>query len=131
MKKKIFISIIGVIVLFGGISWLITPKEINVSEVVDLVQNNYKSITVNDKHIEAGTGNQYLIDDFIAKLSRYTIKIYDGEMPKSYSYRVDIEKKDSSVITLIDNDYLVINNRKYKIIEGRVDLDKLYNVFMD
>lgn len=131
MKKKIFISIVCFMVLFISISLMITPKKINASEVVDLAQSNCKSITINDKCIESGTSNQYLIDDFISKLSRYTVKIHGGELPKNYSYRVDIKSKDGSEITLLDNDYLVINNSKYKIVEGTIDLSKFYNVFID
>ena len=131
MKKKIFISIATLIVLCISIILIVTPKKINASEVVDVVQSNYKSITVNDKYIEAGTSNQYIIDDFIPKLSRYTIKMYNGELPKNYTYKVDIKSKDGSEITLLYNDYLVINNNKYKIVEGTIDLSKLYNTFIN
>jgi Ribonuclease G/E len=110
---------------------MITPKNINASKVIDMVQSNYKSITVNDKHIEAGTSKQYLIDDFIPKLTAFTIRTYDGELPKYYTYKVDIKRKDGSQITLFDNDYLVIDNRKYEILEGKFNLDKFYNIFMN
>lgn len=131
MKKKIFISVVSIIVLCVSIIMVVTPKKINASKIVELVQSNYKSITVNDKHIEAGTSKQYLIDDFIPKLSRYTIKTYDGELPKNHSYKVDIKSKDGSEITLLDNDYLVVDNRNYKILEGTIDLSKFYNVFIN
>lgn len=130
MKKKMLIFIVSILVVCGSIILGVIPKKINASKVVDLVQSNYKSITVNDKHIEAGTSNQYLIDDFIPKLSRYTIKTYDGELPKNYSYKVYIKSKDGSEITLLDNDYLIINNSKYKILEGTIDLSKFYNVYI-
>jgi hypothetical protein len=130
VKKKISISII-IIVLCGLILWGVTPKMINASQVVNLVQSNYMSVNVNDKQIKAGTNNQYLIDDFIPKLSRYTLKNYDGELPKNYSYKVDIKRNDGSEISLFDNDYLIVSNRKYKIVEGTIDLNKFYNTFMD
>jgi hypothetical protein len=131
LKKKIFISVVSIIVLCVSIISIVTPKKINVSKVVDLVQSNYKSISVNDKYIVAGTTNQYLIDDFIPKLSRYAIKTYNGELHKNYSYKVDIKRIDGSDITLLDNDYLVINNRKYEIVEGTINLSKFYNIFMN
>lgn len=131
MKKKLSVYIICIIVLCGLVLWGITPKKINASKVVNLVQSNYKSVTVNDKKIESGTKNQYLLDDFIPKLSRYTLKKYDGELPKNYSYKVHIKKNDGSEITLFDNDYLVISSSKYKILEGTIDFNKFYNTFMD
>jgi hypothetical protein len=130
VKKKISISFI-IIFFCGLILWGVTPKKINASQVVNLVQSNYMSINVNDKRIKAGTNNQYLIDDFIPKLSRYTLKNYDGELPENYSYKVGIKRNDGSEITLFDNDYLVASNRKYKIVEGTIDLNKFYNTFMD
>lgn len=111
--------------------WGITPKKINASKVINLVQSNYKSITVNDKKIESGIKNQYLIDDFIPKLSRYTLKKYDGELPKNYSYKFNIKRNDDSEITLFDNDYLVISSSKYKIVNGTIDLNKFYSIFME
>ncbi len=131
MKKKLSVYIICIIVLCGLVLWGITPKKINASKVVNLVQSNYKSVTVNDKKIESGTKSQYLLDDFIPKLSRYTLKKYDGELPKNYSYKVHIKKNDGSEITLFDNDYLVISSSKYKILEGTIDFNKFYNTFMD
>lgn len=131
LKKKISISIVTLIVLCISIVLIVTPEKINASEVIDLDQRNYKAITVNDKCIEAGTRDQYLIDDFIPKLSRYTVKIYNGELPENYSYKVDIKGKDGVEITLLDNNYLMINNNKYEIVEGTIDLDKFYNIFMD
>ncbi|MGY0371973.1 hypothetical protein [Clostridium sp. JNZ J1-5] len=130
MKKKTFMSTISIIVLCSAVLWLAIPKKINASKVINLVQSNYKSITINDKRIEAGTNSQYLIDDFIPKLSRYTIKIFEGELPKNHLYKVDIKSKDSSIITLLDNDYLVINNGEYKILDGTIDLSKFYS-FID
>ena len=111
-------------------SWGGKSKKIYASKVINLVQSNYESITINDKKIEVGTKSQYLIDDFIPKLSRYTLKKYSGELPKNYSYKVEIKRNDGSEITLFDNDYLVINSSKYKIIEGGIDLDKFYNIFV-
>jgi len=131
LKKKLSVYIICIIVLCGLVLWGITPKKINASKVVNLVQSNYKSVTVNDKKIESGTKSQYLLDDFIPKLSRYTLKKYDGELPKNYSYKVHIKKNDGSEITLFDNDYLVISSSKYKILEGTIDFNKFYNTFMD
>jgi hypothetical protein len=118
-------------VLCGLVLWGATPKRINASKVINLVQSNYKSITVNDKKIESGTKNQYLIDDFIPRLSRYTLKNYDGELPKNYSYKVHIKRNDGTEITLFDNEYLVIGTNKYKIVEGTIDLNKFYNTFID
>lgn len=127
LKMKAFISIVIVIVLCFSILWVATPKKINASKVINLVQSNYKSITINDKYIEAGTNKQYLIDDFIPRLSSYTIKIYNGELPENHSYKVDIKSKDGSIITLLDNDYLIINNDKYKILDGIIDLSRFYS----
>jgi hypothetical protein len=121
------LSIVSIIVVFGFILWGISPKKINASKVVNLVQSNYKSIRINDKQIDEGTNNQYLIDDFIPKLSRYTLKVYDGELPNSYSYKVSIEGKDGSNIILLDNNYLLVNNSKYKILDGTINLNKFYN----
>jgi hypothetical protein len=131
LKRKIIAYILGIAVLCFSIMLVITPKKINASKVIDIVQSNYKSITVNDKHIEAGTSKQYLIDDFIPKLWVFTIRTYDGELPRYYNYKVDIKRKDGSQITLFDNDYLVIDNRKYEILEGTINLDKFYNIFMN
>lgn len=131
LKRTIFASILGIVVLCFSIIFVNMPKKINASKVVNLVQSNYKSITVNDKHVESGTRYQYLIDDFIPKLSGFTLKAYDGELPADYAYKADIEGKDGSHITLFDNDYLVIDNRKYEILEGTINLDMLYNIFMD
>jgi len=126
LKKKIILSIVSVIFVFGLVLWGVTPKKINASKVVDLVQSNYKSITVNDKQVKANTNKQYLIDDFIPRLSVYTLKVYDGELPDSYSYKVNIESNDGTEIILLDNNYLAVNNSKYKIIDGTIDLDKFY-----
>ena len=86
---------------------------------------------MNDKKIESGTKHQYLIDDFIPKLSRYTLKKYNGELPKDYSYKVDIKRNDGSEIILFDNNYLVVDSSKYQIIEGNIDLNKFYTIFME
>ena len=131
MKNKITVCIICISVLCGLVLWGVTPKKIDASKVVNLVQSNYELITVNDKKIESGTKNQYLIDDFISKLSIYTLKKYDGELPKNYSYKVDIKGNDGSEITLFDNDYLVVSSSKYKIVEGTIDLNKFYTIFME
>ncbi|MGO1713305.1 MAG: hypothetical protein ACTH0B_07320 [Senegalia sp. (in: firmicutes)] len=130
MKKKIILLGPLIIVFLFSLIMIIQPREIKVSEVISLVQSNYQSITVNDKHIEAGTNNQYLIDDFIAKLSRYTIKKYDGELAKDHDYKVVIKNNDRTQITLLDNDYLIIDKQKYKILEGNINLKKFYNVFL-
>jgi hypothetical protein len=126
LKKRIFISIFIIIVLCGAIFWAVTPKRINASKVINLQQSNYKSITINDIHVEAGTNKQYLIDDFIPKLANYTIITYKGELPKNYSYKVLIENKDGSTITLLDEQYLVVNNVNYKILSGIIGIDTLY-----
>lgn len=110
MKKKIIVFSILIIIFLFSVIMIIKPQEIKVSEVISLVQGNYKSITVNDKYIEAGTDEQYLIDDFIPKLSEFTIKSYNGELAKDYDYNVVIKNKDETQITLLDNDYLIINN---------------------
>jgi len=130
-KKKIVIAGIIIVILSITIIMINTPERIKASEVIDLVQSNYESITVNDKHIETGTSNQYLIDDFIPKLSRYTMKAYDGDLPNDYKYKVVIKGKDGTEITLLDNDYLIKDNKKYEILKGTINLDKFYNIFMD
>ena len=38
---------------------------------------------------------------------------------------------DGSEITLFDNDYLVVSSSKYKIVEGTIDLNKFYTIFME
>ncbi|MGL5381254.1 hypothetical protein [Clostridium sp.] len=131
MKKKILVFIIFTVVLCCLVLWKVTPKKIDASKVVNLVQSNYESITVNDKKIESGSNNQYLIDDFIPKLSRYTLKKYEGELPKGYSYKVEIKRNDGLEIILLDNDYLVVGSSKYKILEGTIDLNKFYTIFME
>ncbi|EKY29281.1 hypothetical protein [Clostridium celatum] len=131
MKKKISVCIICIILLGGLVLWGRTPKNIDASKIINLVQSNYESITVNDKKIESGTKHQYLIDDFIPKLSRYTLKKYNGELPKDYSYKVDIKRNDGSEIILFDNNYLVVDSSKYQIIEGNIDLNKFYTIFME
>ena len=131
MKKKISVCIICIIILGGLVLWGRTPKNIDASKIINLVQSNYESITVNDKKIESGTKHQYLIDDFIPKLSRYTLKKYNGELPKDYSYKVDIKRNDGSEIILFDNNYLVVDSSKYQIIEGNIDLNKFYTIFME
>ena len=130
MKKKISVCIICIILLGGLVLWGRTPKNIDASKIINLVQSNYESITVNDKKIESGTKHQYLIDDFIPKLSRYTLKKYNGELPKDYSYKVDIKRNDCSEIILFDNNYLVVDSSKYQIIEGNIDLNKFYTICM-
>ena len=131
MKKKISVCIICIILLGGLVLWGRTPKNIDASKIINLVQSNYESITVIDKKIESGTKHQYLIDDFIPKLSRYTLKKYNGELPKDYSYKVDIKRNDGSEIILFDNNYLVVDSSKYQIIEGNIDLNKFYTIFME
>ena len=131
MKKKISVCIICIILLGGLVLWGRTPKNIDASKIINLVQSNYESITVNDKKIESGTKHLYLIDDFIPKLSRYTLKKYNGELPKDYSYKVDIKRNDGSEIILFDNNYLVVDSSKYQIIEGNIDLNKFYTIFME
>ena len=131
MKKKISVCIICIILLGGLVLWGRTPKNIDASKIINLVQSNYESITVNDKKIESGTKHQYLIDDFIPKLSRYTLKKYNGELPKDYSYKVDIKRNDGSEIILFDNNYLVVDSSKYQIIEGNMYLNKFYTIFME
>ena len=101
-------------------------KDIAASEVLDLVQSNYISIEINDKTIEAESKQQYLIDDFIPKLSRYTLRMYDKNIPTEYSNKVDITNKDGTKISLFDNKYITIEDRNYEIISGSIDLDKFY-----
>lgn len=101
-------------------------KDIASSEVLDLVQSNYISIEIKDKTIKAESKQQYLIDDFIPKLSRYTLRLYDKDIPTEYSNKVDITNKDGSKIILFDNEYITIEDRTYEIISGNIDLDKFY-----
>lgn len=101
-------------------------KEIRVSDVLDLVQSNYLSVEIKDKKIEAGSNQQYLIDDFILKLQKYTLTLYTGEIPNDFSNKVIITYKDGSVITLLDNDYIEIDDKKYEIVDGSIDLEKFY-----
>ncbi|WP_040215169.1 hypothetical protein [Clostridium polynesiense] len=122
-KFKVLLSLI----FFGLILIGCDRKEIKASEIVDVIQSNYLSIEINDKKLEAGSNKQYLIDDFIPRLSKYTLKTYDGEFSKDYSYKVIITYKDNSEITLIDNKYLMINDTKYEIIKGNINFDKFYN----
>lgn len=124
MKSKITLLlyvILSMLLLIGCKS-----KEVNTADILDLVQSNYISIEIKDKKIEAGSKQQYLIDDFIPKLSRYTLKSYEGEIPETYSYKVDIISKDNSIITLLDNKYLFVNDVKYEILDGEIDLNKFY-----
>lgn len=127
MKKRIVVIVI-IISIFGiSIIWAVSPKKINAAKIIHLAQSNYKSITINDKHVETGTRNQYLLDDFIPKLSRYTIKTYDGKLPQNYSYKVNIISKYGLEIILLDNDYLVVDNINYEILDGKINLSKFYS----
>lgn len=127
MKRKIYFSLVSLIVLSLFILWLVMPRQINASKVINLVQSNYKVITINNKSIEVGTNDQYLIDDFIPKLSRYTLKVYEGGLPENNLYKVEIKSNDDSIITLLDNNYLIVDDVKYEIIEGTIDLAKFYD----
>lgn len=131
MRKKLLITVVGLFTLSFFILKITTPDHINASKVIDLVQNNYRSISVNDKHIEAATSNQYLIDSFIPKLARFTLNAYDGELPKKYTYKVHIKAKDGSEITLLDHNFLLVDNQNYEILDGTIDINTFYNVFMD
>ena len=101
-------------------------KEIKASELIDLVQSNYISIEIKDKVIQAGSSQQYLIDDFIPKLSRYELKEVDKDVSDTDSITVIITYKDASQIVLIDNSYLIIDHKTYEIIDGKIDLEKFY-----
>lgn len=101
------------------------PNEFNATKVTNTVQSNYVSLEINDKLVQAGTEQQYLLDDFIPKLSRYTIKDYEGELPNNQTFKVKIS--GNNTITLYDNAYLVVGEEKYKIQEGKIDLDWFYN----
>lgn len=125
MNKKISLLIyiiLSMLLLIGCKS-----KEVKALDILDLVQKNYISIQINDKKIEKGSNQQYLIDDFIPKLSRYTLQSYEEELPETYSYKVDITYKDNSKITLLDNVYLAVNDVKYKILDGTIYLNKFYD----
>ena len=122
-KITLLVSIFLIMLLLIGCK----SKEVNASDILDLVQSNYISIKINDKTIETGSKQQYLIDDFIPKLSRYTLKSYQEELPETYSHRVDITYKDKSTITLLDNKYLVVNDVNYEILNGKIDLNTFYN----
>ncbi|GGM43273.1 hypothetical protein GCM10011351_31530 [Paraliobacillus quinghaiensis] len=102
-----------------------SPNEIKATKVINIVQSNYVSLEINDKLIQSGTEQQYLLDDFIPKLSRYTIKDYEGELPNNQTFKVKI--LGDKMITLYDNDYLVVGEEKYKIQEGEINLEWFYN----
>jgi hypothetical protein len=111
--------------------WINNAKVQKVSELIPLNQKNYQTIQVNDKIIKAGSHQQYLIDDFIPKLGRYEVKKTPERLPFDYTYKVVIEKTDGSTIVLYDNDYIIINQTKYVIVKGTIDLDKFYRIFID
>lgn len=121
-RVKLFISILLCTLLLIGCD----KNDIAASDVLDLVQSNYISIEIKDKTIYAESKQQYLIDDFIPKLSRYTLRMYDKNIPTEYSNKVDITNKDGTKISLFDNKYITIEDRTYEIISGSIDLDKFY-----
>lgn len=121
-RVKLFISILLCTLFLIGCD----KNDIAASDVLDLVQSNYISIEIKDKTIYAESKQQYLIDDFIPKLSRYTIRMYDKDIPTECSNKVDITNKDGTKISLFDNKYIIIEDRTYEIISGSIDLDKFY-----
>lgn len=123
--KKIIMLVISI--LFCSLLVIGCDKKyIDTSEILDLVQSNYISIEIKDKIIEAGSKQQYLIDDFIPKLSRYTLKTYDKELSSEKLTKVNIIYKDGSEIILLDNKYIIISDVVYEIINGSIDLDRFY-----
>lgn len=121
-KIKILLGIMFYGLLLTGCG----SKEIEGSQLIDLVQSNYLSIEIKDKVIEAGSDKQYLIDDFIPRLSRYKLKEFEGELLDDYSTEVVVTYKDGSTIRLIDNSYLILQDKTYEITEGNIDLEKFY-----
>lgn len=121
-KLRFLIGIMFYGLLLTGCS----NKEIKASELIDLVQSNYISIEIKDKVIQAGSSQQYLIDDFIPKLSRYELKEIDNDISDTDSTNVIITYKDGSQIVLIDNSYLILDHKTYEIIDGNIDLEKFY-----
>jgi hypothetical protein len=130
MKKKIFYAVFGFAFLFI-IIFINKPKSINASEIVTMVQSNYSSIKFNDKIIIVGGEQQYLIDDFIPKLSRLTVMPYEGDIDGNYSYRTEISQKNGTQISIFDNAFMVVNDNIYKITNGEIDYNKLYSLFLD
>ncbi|VYU22570.1 hypothetical protein [Clostridium tertium] len=121
-RVKLFISILLCALFLIGCD----KNDIAASEVLDLIQSDYISIEIKDKTIDAEGNQQYLIDDFIPKLSRYTLRMYDKEIPTEYSNKVYITNKDGTKIRLFDNKYIRIEDSTYEIISGSIDLDKFY-----
>ncbi len=121
-RVKLFISILLCALFLIGCD----KNDIAASEVLDLIQSDYISIEIKDKTIDAEGNQQYLIDDFIPKLSRYTLRMYDKEIPTEYSNKVYITNKDGTKISLFDNKYIRIEDSTYEIISGSIDLDKFY-----
>jgi len=121
-RVKLSISILLCTLLLIGCD----KKDIAASDVLDLVQSNYISIEIKDKTIDAESKQQYLIDDFIPKLSRYTLRVYDKDIPTEYSNKVDITNKNGTKVSLFDNKYIGIEDRTYQITSGSIDLDKFY-----
>lgn len=119
-----------VIAFYGVLLVGCSDKEIEASQLIDLVQSNYLSIEIKDKIIEAGSDKQYLIDDLIPRLSAYELKEFEGEFSDDYSTKVIITYKDGSTIILIDNNYLILDDKIYEITDGDIDLEKFYK-FID
>ena len=130
MKKKIFYTIFGsailLIIIFAS-----KPQVINASDIVTMAQSNYSLIKFNDKIIIADGNQQYLIDDFIPKLSRYTLEPYNGNIDTNYSYRTEVNDKKGNQIIILDNKYMIVNDNIYEITNGDIDFDKLYSFYLD
>ncbi|MGL4737042.1 MAG: hypothetical protein ACRCW2_06250 [Cellulosilyticaceae bacterium] len=123
-RCKTFLTILLLGILLTGCS----DKTLQASQLIDLVQSNYLSIEIKDQTIEAGSNLQYLIDDFIPKLSRYELKTIQEPLPENDWTQVVITYKDGSTIVLYDNAYLVIGETIYQIVDGQIDLDKFYKL---
>lgn len=130
MKKKILYTIVGsailLIIIFAN-----KPKIINASDIVTMTQSNYSSIKFNEKIIIAYGNQQYLIDDFIPKLARYTLEPYNGHIDSDYSYRTELNDKNGNQIIILDNNYMIVNDNIYEITNGDIDFNKLYQFYLD
>ena len=130
MKKKILYVVFCFAFLFIFI-FVYKPKSINASDIVTMAQSNYSSIKFNDKIIIADGNQQYLIDDFIPKLSRYTLEPYNGNIDTNYSYRTEVNDKKGNQIIILDKKYMIVNDNIYEITNGDIDFDKLFSFYLD
>ncbi len=130
MKKKILYTIVCsailLIIIFAN-----KPKIINASDIITMTQSNYSSIKFNEKIIIAYGNQQYLIDDFIPKLARYTLEPYNGYIDSDYSYRTELNDKNGNQIIILDNNYMIVNDNIYEITNGDIDFNKLYQFYLD